>query len=424
MEFIIYGAGYRGERLLRCLGSDRVKAFIDSDPNKQRHEFCNRPIISMEQYGNSYLIFPIIISPSNSTSIRKVLDRKKVRHYSVLSELPSEFAGYGSVCFDDCFKPIIIKYNHPCYLYGMNAFSLLLFHELSQLGNDVYFLQREDRMSQWIETNLPNSILASPPPKRGNLFLCCHASVEDIANQYTDQIVIDAFDYSSNLQIYYNKKIEILKNAFSGKQHCFIVATGVSLRTSDLDRLKENGEFCFGVNKIFKIGSDWRPNAYIVTDSFLLQEAQEDIAKYDVPLKFFGDGNYCKEAEKQNEYVMHVVGGQYLSAPPPFSENIAQKVYGGGTVTYACIQIAIYLGFREIYLLGVDCDYSLGSKSNHFYDEDKPDMIERNMEQMILAFQAAKNYADSHGIKIYNATRGGKLEVFERVDFDSLFETR
>ena len=28
----------------------------------------------------------------------------------------------------------------------------------------------------------------------------------------------------------------------------------------------------------------------------------------------------------------------------------------------------------------------------------------------------------SHDIEILNATRGGKLEVFERVDFDALFQ--
>jgi len=38
-----------------------------------------------------------------------------------------------------------------------------------------------------------------------------------------------------------------------------------------------------------------------------------------------------------------------------------------------------------------------------------------------MAFEKAKEYADGHGIKIYNATRGGKLEVFERVNFDDLF---
>jgi len=37
------------------------------------------------------------------------------------------------------------------------------------------------------------------------------------------------------------------------------------------------------------------------------------------------------------------------------------------------------------------------------------------------AYKTAKKYADRHGVKIYNATRGGNLEVFERVDFDTLF---
>ena len=36
-------------------------------------------------------------------------------------------------------------------------------------------------------------------------------------------------------------------------------------------------------------------------------------------------------------------------------------------------------------------------------------------------FDSGKHYADKHGIKIYNATRGGKLEIFDRVDFDTIF---
>lgn len=41
---------------------------------------------------------------------------------------------------------------------------------------------------------------------------------------------------------------------------------------------------------------------------------------------------------------------------------------------------------------------------------------------MKRAFISAKRYADTHDIKIYNETRGGMLEVFERVDFDTLFK--
>ena len=40
---------------------------------------------------------------------------------------------------------------------------------------------------------------------------------------------------------------------------------------------------------------------------------------------------------------------------------------------------------------------------------------------MDIAYDYARKYADSNGIKIYNATRGGCLEAFQRVNFDSLF---
>ena len=80
------------------------------------------------------------------------------------------------------------------------------------------------------------------------------------------------------------------------------------------------------------------------------------------------------------------------------------------------------MGFSEIYLLGVDCNYKRGSQNNYFYQEKEKDNIDHDEERMIMAYQSARNYADFHGIKIYNATRGGMLEVFDRVDFDSLFK--
>ncbi len=45
----------------------------------------------------------------------------------------------------------------------------------------------------------------------------------------------------------------------------------------------------------------------------------------------------------------------------------------------------------------------------------------QNVESMNRSYELCKEFAEKNGVKIYNATRGGKLEVFERVDFDSLF---
>ncbi|MPN15362.1 hypothetical protein SDC9_162693 [bioreactor metagenome] len=77
------------------------------------------------------------------------------------------------------------------------------------------------------------------------------------------------------------------------------------------------------------------------------------------------------------------------------------------------------MGFKEIYLLGADCSF-LGTKQ-HFiehghYDNDIGSAAERN----ITSYAEAKNYADQHNIKIFNATRGGKLEIFPRVSLEQI----
>ena len=91
-------------------------------------------------------------------------------------------------------------------------------------------------------------------------------------------------------------------------------------------------------------------------------------------------------------------------------------------MTYAAIQLAAYMGFAEIYLLGVDFTYCGSSQKTyaHFYKEEKLISVGAD-KHVLLAYKAAKKYADENNILIYNATRGGKLEVFQRVNFDDLF---
>jgi len=41
-----------------------------------------------------------------------------------------------------------------------------------------------------------------------------------------------------------------------------------------------------------------------------------------------------------------------------FSFDCAEEVFDGSTIAYSVLQLATYMGFKEIYLLGADCDYS------------------------------------------------------------------
>ena len=119
-----------------------------------------------------------------------------------------------------------------------------------------------------------------------------------------------------------------------------------------------------------------------------------------------------------------------------FSTDISKQINCRGTVTFTCMQIAAYMGFSEIYLIGVDHNYQKiiddngnivedKSVNDYFcekYDEDIKDIAVHNMGNNTRAYIDAKKYCDENKkTTIYNATRGGKLEVFKRVNFDELF---
>ena len=100
------------------------------------------------------------------------------------------------------------------------------------------------------------------------------------------------------------------------------------------------------------------------------------------------------------------------------------------------IQFAYYMGFSEIYLIGVDFSYAvtqkLDSKTYSYQGENnyfipgylKPGEVADmpNINANLLGFKAARDTIETNGRGIYNATRGGKLEVFERVDLDELLK--
>ncbi len=225
--------------------------------------------------------------------------------------------------------------------------------------------------------------------------------------------------------------LKTLKNIHNGER-CFIIGNGPSLTVEDLDRLKEENEICFASNRIFNLfdKTDWRPTYYCITDAALLRRLKDDIPLKIQCEKFAGinNRNFTPDIEGVNYFDFKCE--KFWPGLPKFSEDVSECCYEGKTVTYACFQIAAYMGFKEIYLLGVDNSYSVSrtldgriiknpGASDHFYENK--DNIMPSTELMDLAYEAAKKYSDEHNIKIYNATRGGKLEIFERVNFDELF---
>ena len=94
-KYIIWGAGFRGEKLFSVLTSKRVMAFIDNDLNKIGTKKNGIPIIDFTTYYNYYQNVFIIISVTEYKKIENFLIKNKIYQYFILSECPSEFKGYG-----------------------------------------------------------------------------------------------------------------------------------------------------------------------------------------------------------------------------------------------------------------------------------------------------------------------------------------
>ncbi len=223
-------------------------------------------------------------------------------------------------------------------------------------------------------------------------------------------------------------------------QRCFILGGGPSLKEIDPTPLAD--EVTFGMNAIFLI-YDWlgfEPTYYCVEDFLVYEDRFQDIKNHVrdstcfFPLQF-----ECHGFNRPNHhYYRALYEFDEVGDWPDFSKDPARLLWIGGTVSYICMQLAHYMGFEEVVLLGMDHSYarphdviargndwtSQSDDPNHFH----PDYFgagyswhDPRTDRMEKAYAKAREVFEADGRRIVNATVGGKLEAFERVDYRSLF---
>lgn len=238
--------------------------------------------------------------------------------------------------------------------------------------------------------------------------------------------------FNNKIQLMKSKKrIEVYHNKYVGRR-CFIVGNGPSLSVDDLEHIKD--EISFGTHRIYKIfnKTTWRPTFYCAQDYRLIRNSISDISKINVQEKFIGMVPTCRYPCVKDACFSKITLKDFFPAPPEFSYDVSKEIFEGMTVTYMCLQFAIYMGFSEIILIGVDHNYAIEMKADgtiitnegirdHFSEDTEGITNIPQLDKTTLAYFTARDYAERKGVSILNATRGGKLEVFPRVDFDSLF---
>lgn len=236
--------------------------------------------------------------------------------------------------------------------------------------------------------------------------------------------------------------IRTLRNSHKNER-CFIIGNGPSLKIEDLEALK--GEFCFGMNRIYELFSKttWRPKCYTIVDIYMIQRDIKKLLDMDVPI-VLADSTAKKYLMKRkgNIHFINVCDpftvakySKSVLKSIGFSDNAEICLRQGYTVTYICIQLAVYMGFSEIYLVGMDHSFSrsvgLDGKvienkniKNHFYKGGDSVDVCQFTSGVDYAYSKAKKECEKRNVVIKNATRGGCLEIFDRIDLDQLLKDK
>lgn len=221
------------------------------------------------------------------------------------------------------------------------------------------------------------------------------------------------------------RRLKNIKNHYKGKR-CFITCTGPSLTIEDLELLSD--EFVFGMNSICLIGdkTKWRPDFFAIQDLTVYEKVKSKLWEEDLGQIFVPSYYVRNDLVPDSAIGFHISYSYHMfdlyrrhNYFAKFSDNSYLTVYDGYSITYSIMQLAVYMGFDEIYLIGADCSY-LGQQQ-HFIEHGSYDPTAKTAtERLLAAYQEAKKYSEKHNVKFYNATRGGCLELFERVKLEDV----
>jgi 6-hydroxymethylpterin diphosphokinase MptE-like len=219
-----------------------------------------------------------------------------------------------------------------------------------------------------------------------------------------------------------------LKDRHRGKR-CFIIGNGPSLKQTDLSLLK--GEITFGMNRFYLMFDElgFATTYYMCVNSLVIEQCASDIRALTMP-KFL---SWRSRHHIQPTPDMAFLHTTYTG--PKFAQDARGRLWEGATVTYVTLQLAFHMGFEQVILIGVDHSYVTQGKPNTTVvsQGDDPNHVHANyfgkgfrwqlpdLETSERAYAMARQAYEAAGRQVIDATVGGKLTVFPKADYASLF---
>jgi len=219
-----------------------------------------------------------------------------------------------------------------------------------------------------------------------------------------------------------------LKDRHRGERG-FIIGNGPSLKSTDLTRLR--GECTIGMNRFYMAFPELGfPTTYFLSvNSLVIEQCATDLRQLPIPKFFSWRSRHLIQPTDDTSFLHTTYTG------PKFAHDARGRLWEGATVTYVALQLAFHMGFQQVILIGVDHSFntqgapnttvvSQGDDPNHFHPGyfgkgfrwQLPDL-----ETSERAYRMARQAYQAAGRQVLDATVGGKLLVFPKVDYNTLF---
>jgi len=245
------------------------------------------------------------------------------------------------------------------------------------------------------------------------------------------------------------KKNISYKNLHKNKR-CFILCTGPSINKQKIELLKNEIVFAVSTGFYHEKYKIIHPRYHIFprfyyNEKFTIQVATEllgelekwtycdteyffDIHEKDLIMK----GGFFKGRKVNFVYF----NGGWGNTKEKYS--VHRFLPGVQSVPIMGIMLAMYMGFKEIYLVGTEHDVAvtyryehafrvrLGQETDESTDENNQVILPRvecfrNMYFLFYQYKILHQIANHNVITIVNATLGGILDEFPRIEFEKLF---
>ena len=218
-----------------------------------------------------------------------------------------------------------------------------------------------------------------------------------------------------------------MKDSHMGEK-AVILCNGPSLLKTDFSLLSNT--FTIGLNKInllFDGVSNYRPDIICAFDKVLNKQNVEFFKNDQEIIKILTYLSY-EDVKVQREDLIY---GYSIPLSDSFTYDVSHGFVDRSNTTFIALQLAFHMGFSKVALIGADHNFgnlkpreiviNEGDDELHFHkDYHKSGTQTQNTDKLLLDmnFRDAKIAYENQGRNIYNATIGGQLDIFERIDLN------